>query len=520
MSPAPDAATPGLRRGVRLVHDPVRRQDALLYPEGVLLLNETAAAVLRHCDGRRDAGRITARLAAEYDGVEPGQVLGLLLDLAERRLLTLDGTGAPAVPTRAADPPGTAGAHAALTHPTGTHSAETRAGRRAPAPLGLIAELTHRCPLQCTYCANPVELTRQRDELDTEQWLRILDQARGLGILQVHLTGGEPLLRRDLAAVVAHAHRLGLYTNLITSGLPLDGPRAAELAEAGLDHVQLSVQDADPDRADTVAGLTRLNGRTGHERKLAAAALFTAAGLPLTVNAVLHRGNLARLGAIADLAVELGADRVELAHTQFYGWAWVNRAHLAPGDEQVRQAELDVAAARARHGDRIEITHVVADHHSGTAKPCMNGWGNEQLVVAPGGDVLPCLAAAQLPGLRIPNAAGDDLAAIWHDSPAFNRFRGTAWMPEPCRSCALREVDHGGCRCQAFQFTGDAAATDPACRLSPHHQLVHSPAPADGPTPVPRRFTATPAAPVTLGTPGTATSVTAGPAAPAVPGPS
>lgn len=309
----------------------------------------------------------------------------------------------------------------------------------------------------------------------------MLDQARGLGVLQVHLTGGEPLLRRDLATIVAHARGLGLYTNLITSGLPLDGARAAELAAAGLDHVQLSVQDADPRQADSIAGLTRLKGPTGHERKLAAAALLTGAGLPLTVNAVLHRANVERLGEIADLAVELGADRVELAHTQFYGWAWVNRAHLAPSDAQVRQAEQDVAAARARHGDLIEITHVVADHHSGTAKPCMNGWGNEQLVVAPDGAVLPCLAAAQLPGLPVPNAVTDGLAASWHDSPAFNRYRGTDWMPEPCRSCDLREQDFGGCRCQAFQFTGDPGATDPACRLSPQHHLVHAPDPEAGP---------------------------------------
>ncbi|MEV6978898.1 pyrroloquinoline quinone biosynthesis protein PqqE [Kitasatospora sp. NPDC093806] len=489
MNAAPAAVAPGLRRGVRLVRDPVRRRTALLYPEGVLLLNATAAAVLDHCDGRRDAARITARLAAEYEGVDAGQVLGLLTDLADRRLLTLDGTGAPADPYPAAGPP----------------DAGPGADQgRAPAPLGLVAELTHRCPLQCSYCANPVELTRQRDELDTDQWLRVLDQARGLGVLQVHLTGGEPLLRRDLAVIVGHARRLGLYTNLITSGLPLDGPRAAELAAAGLDHVQLSVQDADPLRADTIAGLTRRTGPTGptgHARKLAAAALLTAAGLPLTVNAVLHRGNLDRLGEIADLAVDLGADRVELAHTQFYGWAWVNRAHLAPSDAQVRRAERDVAAVRARHGDRIEITHVLADHHGGTAKPCMNGWGNEQLVVAPDGSVLPCLAAAQLPGLPVPNAVTDGLAASWHDSPAFNRYRGTEWMPEPCRSCDLRETDFGGCRCQAFQFTGDPGVTDPACRFSPHHHLVRQAAEAaevgttDAAGPVPRRFTATAPAP-------------------------
>ncbi|AOR37645.1 pyrroloquinoline quinone biosynthesis protein PqqE [Streptomyces fodineus] len=348
----------------------------------------------------------------------------------------------------------------------------------------MIAELTYRCPLQCTYCANPLELDRYRDELTTDGWLRILDQARGLGVLQVHLTGGEPLLRRDLTVLIDRARSLGLYTNLVTSGIPLAAGRAAELAEAGLDHVQLSLQDADADRADAVAGLA------AHDRKLTAARHFTDAGLPLTINAVLHRGNLARLGDLADQAVALGADRVELAHTQYYGWAWRNRAHLAPGEEQVRQAELDVAAARERHGGRIEIVHVAADHHGGVVKPCMNGWGERQLVVAPNGDVLPCLAAAQLPGLPVPSAVTEDLAAIWYDSPAFNRFRGTAWMQEPCRSCPLREVDHGGCRCQAFQFTGDPAATDPACRLSPHHHLVTDQVVvADSASaPAPRRF--------------------------------
>ncbi len=459
---APDVPVPGLRPGVRLVHDPVRGRSALLHPEGVLLLNDTAAAVLRHCDGRRDARSVTAGLAEEYDGVDGAQVDALLTDLAERRLLTLDGTGAPVLPATAAAPPGGA--------------------VRTPAPLGLIAELTYRCPLQCTYCANPVELARYRAELDTDQWLAVIDQARGLGVLQLHLTGGEPLLRRDVTQLIARAAESGLYTNLITSGVPLAAGRARELAAAGLDHVQLSLQDAEPRPADAVAGIA------AHDRKLAAARQFTSAGLPLTVNAVLHRGNLARLGALTDRAVELGADRVELAHVQYYGWARRNRGHLAPGEEQVRQAERDVAAARQRHRGRAEIVYVPADLHGGTVKPCMNGWGREQLAVTPTGGVLPCLAAAQLPGLEVPNAVTDGLAESWHDSTAFNRFRGTDWMPEPCRGCALRELDHGGCRCQAYQFTGDPAATDPACRLSPHHHLVTDPVPAETAAPVPRRF--------------------------------
>ncbi|MFG2819179.1 pyrroloquinoline quinone biosynthesis protein PqqE [Kitasatospora sp. NPDC048365] len=457
---AAPVAAPGLRRGVRLVEDPVRGQAALLHPEGVLLLNDTAAAVLRLCDGQRDAAAITDRLAAAYDGVDAGQVRALLADLAARRLLAQDGTGAPVDPRPAAG--------------------RAVAGLRAPVPLGLVAELTHRCPLQCGYCANPVELTSRSAELDTDRWLGVLDQTRDLGVLQVHFTGGEPLLRSDLVRLVGHARRSGLYTNLITSGLPLDAARTAALAEAGLDHVQLSLQDADPLGADAVAG------RPAHRRKRAAAALLTGAGLPLTVNAVLHRGNLARLGAIADLAVALGADRVELAHTQYYGWAWRNRAHLAPGAEQVRQAEADLAAARARHGDRVEIAYVPADQHGGTVKPCMDGWGRRQLVVAPDGTVLPCLAAGGLPGPPLPNVLTAGLVGIWYDSPAFNRYRGTDWMPEPCRDCDLRTQDHGGCRCQAYQFTGDPGATDPACRLSPDHHLITAPAAPGGPL-APRR---------------------------------
>ncbi|MFI6448460.1 pyrroloquinoline quinone biosynthesis protein PqqE [Kitasatospora sp. NPDC050543] len=490
MSEAAGGCRPHLRRGVRLVHDPVRDRPALLYPEGVLLLNDSAAAVLLACDGRRGTAEVTTALGEAYEGVDPEEVRALLTDLAGRRLLTLDGTGGPAAPAQNTGPPlqlppqapQPAPQRKPQRHPKPGTSAP---GTSAPAPLGLIAELTYRCPLHCTYCANPVALDGYREELETGDWRRVLEQARALGVLQVHLSGGEPLLRRDLVALVGHAHRLGMYTNLVTSGIPLEEARVAALAEAGLDHVQLSLQDADTRSADAVAGLR------AHERKLAAAALLTGRGLPLTVNAVLHRGNLARLPAIADLAVEMGADRVELAHTQFYGWAWRNRAHLTPTAEQVEQAARAVAEARDRHGARIEIVHVAADHLGGTAKPCMNGWGTRQLVVAPNGDVLPCLAAAQLPDLQVPSARREHLDTIWYGSSAFNRFRGTDWMPQPCRGCALREVDFGGCRCQAYQLTGDPAATDPACSLSPHHRPLTTAAAPAGPTDapaVPRRM--------------------------------
>ncbi|HWE92088.1 MAG TPA: pyrroloquinoline quinone biosynthesis protein PqqE [Pseudonocardiaceae bacterium] len=333
-------------------------------------------------------------------------------------------------------------------------------------PLGLLAELSYRCPLRCAYCSNPVALHDYAEELSTDQWRRVLSEARQLGVLQLHLSGGEPLLRRDLVDIVAHAHDLGMYSNLITGGQALTGARLTALADAGLDHVQISLQDVDPVAADAVAG------KPVHHRKLAAAALVAASNLPLTLNVVLHRGNIDRAGSIIDVAVGLGADRLELANTQYYGWALVNRAALLPTAAQVAEAEQAVRAARQQLDGTPEIVYVLADYHDDRPKPCMSGWGSRQLTVAPTGAVLPCPAAAQIPNLGIVNVRDAPLADIWFDSPAFNRFRGTDWMAEPCRSCPRKEIDHGGCRCQAFQLTGDPAATDPVCSLSPHHDLV------------------------------------------------
>lgn len=333
-------------------------------------------------------------------------------------------------------------------------------------PLGMLAELTYRCPLHCAYCSNPVELHAYAEELTLPDWRRVLTEARELGVLQVHLSGGEPLVRRDLAAIVAHAHGLGLYIGLITGGQALTEPRLAALVAAGLDHVQISVQSSDAAEADALAG------RPAHRRKLTAAALVKEAGLPLTLNAVLHRATMGRAGELIELAVRLGADRLELANAQYYGWALLNRRALLPTREQLRAAESVVRAARERLAGRLEIVYVVSDLHDGVPKPCMHGWGRRQLTVAPNGDVLPCSAAARIPGLAVPNAGRAGLADIWFRSQAFNLFRGTDWMREPCRGCPRKEMDHGGCRCQAFQLTGDAAATDPACRLSPHHGLV------------------------------------------------
>ena len=335
------------------------------------------------------------------------------------------------------------------------------------APLALLAELTHRCPLRCPYCSNPVELTRASAELTTEEWARVFAEAAELGCLQVHLSGGEPTARRDIVAITAAARMAGLYTNLITAGVLLDASLMERLAAAGLDHVQLSVQDADP------AGAERIGGMKGAQaRKEGAARLVREAGLPLTLNAVVHRQNLHNLPRLVDIALAWGAARLEVAHVQYYGWALANRDALLPTRAQLDEATRTVAAAREEHRGRLVIDYVVPDYHAARPKACMGGWGSAFLAVSPAGRVLPCHAAESIAGMTFPNVRETSLRAAWEDSEAFNRFRGTGWMPAPCRGCAHAERDWGGCRCQAFALTGDAAATDPACALSPHHGML------------------------------------------------
>lgn len=335
------------------------------------------------------------------------------------------------------------------------------------APLALLAELTHRCPLRCPYCSNPVELTRANAELTTAEWARVFAEAAALGCLQVHLSGGEPTARRDVVEITAAAHGAGLYTNLITAGVLLDAALMARLAAAGLDHVQLSVQDAEAGGAERIGGLPGAQAR-----KEQAARLVRAAGLPLTLNAVVHRQNLHNLPALVALALEWGAARLEVAHVQYYGWALANRDALLPTRAQLDDATRVVEAARAAHRGRLVIDYVVPDYHATRPKACMGGWGRRFLAVSPAGKVLPCHAAESIAGMAFANVRETSLAAAWADSAAFNAFRGTAWMPPPCRGCARAELDWGGCRCQAFALTGDAAATDPACALSPNHHLL------------------------------------------------
>jgi pyrroloquinoline quinone biosynthesis protein E len=331
-------------------------------------------------------------------------------------------------------------------------------------PYTLIAELTHRCPLACPYCANPTALVARQDELDTATWQSVLVEAEALGVVQVHLTGGEPLARPDLEELLRTARALDLYTQLVTSGVPLVRDRLHRLAACGLDALQLSLQDDRADEAD------RLAGAPVARRKLEVARWAREAGIPLTLNVVLHRTNIDRTPELIALAEALGADRLELANAQYLGWALENRAALLPTAAQIDRASAVARRERRRLRGVMELAFVLPDYHRGVPKACMDGWGRRYVVVTPEGRVQPCHQAGMIAGLTLPSVR-DGLASAWR-SPAFEVFRGTAWMPEPCRSCPQREVDFGGCRCQAFALTGDAATTDPACSVAPSHALM------------------------------------------------
>ena len=334
----------------------------------------------------------------------------------------------------------------------------------AKPPIAMLAELTHRCPLSCPYCSNPLELTRQDAELSTAEWSRVFREAADLGVLQLHLSGGEPAARRDLEDLVRAARDAGLYTNLITSGIGLSERRLRALDDAGLDHIQLSLQGTTPEMADEIGGY-----RGGFARKLQVAQWIGQIGFPLTLNAVLHRRNLHQLPRAIEMALEMGARRIEVATVQFHGWALENRDALMPTKAQAEEASRRVAEARVRLKGRLVIDYVPADYHSDYPKRCMGGWGSTGLNIAPDGTVLPCHAAQTIAHLRFDSVRDRPLAAIWTEGAAFEAYRGTGWMQEPCASCDRREIDFGGCRCQAMALAGDPAATDPVCIKSPHH---------------------------------------------------
>jgi pyrroloquinoline quinone biosynthesis protein E len=343
----------------------------------------------------------------------------------------------------------------------------TRGAATMPGPpLWLLAELTYRCPLHCVFCYNPTDFATQTDELSTDDWLRVLRQGRELGAVQLGLSGGEPLLRDDLEAIVAEARRLGYYTNLLTSGVGLTAERAAALRAAGLDHVQLSFQDSTREMNDF------LSHTKTFELKNRVAAIIKGQGWPMVMNVVIHRLNIDHIDRIIGMAAELGAEYLELANTQYYSWAFLNRDQLLPTREQLQRAEATTDAWRRKLGDRMRLFFVAPDYHEGRAKKCVNGWGSTFMNITPDGTALPCHTAKMLPGLAFPNVREMGLREIWFDSEGFNRYRGTGWMKEPCASCAHKEEDLGGCRCQAFMLAHDAAAADPVCRFSPDHAKV------------------------------------------------
>lgn len=335
-------------------------------------------------------------------------------------------------------------------------------------PLALIAELTHRCPLHCVYCSNPVEMQKASSELSTQDWVRIFQEAARLGVLHVHFTGGEPLARTDLTELTAAAHAAGLYINLITSGLGLTEKRLSALTEAGLEHIQLSFQGSRQNLADEIAG-TR-----SHAYKLELAQLIRQFKLAFTVNVVVHRQNLDHLDEILAMVEELAPDRLEVANVQYYGWALENREALLPTRQQLESTQRIVSAAQQRLAGRMRIDYVAPDYYARYPKACMGGWGRRLMLIDPAGQAMPCHAAAVIPGMTFDSVRNHPLEWIWDDSTAFQKFRGEAWMPEPCRSCEHRAEDFGGCRCQALLLTGDATATDPVCTLAPAHKLVES----------------------------------------------
>jgi len=443
---------PRLASKARLRADPRDGLSVLLSPERGLRLSATSAAIVEKCDGTRDVDQIVDELCSQYPRSDRARidrdVRELLSYLRARALIEGYGAEDEAVDSRAADP----------------LSLRAFPPSRDFAPYTLVAELTHRCPLACPYCSNPRELVRGNDEMPTADWVRVVDEAAALGVMQMHLTGGEPLARSDLEAIAQRARWKDLYVNLVTSGVPLDRERLRRLAP-NLDHVQLSVQDADPASSDRIAG------HSSFDAKMRVAAWVKELGLPLTINVVLHRENLDRVDAIVALAERLGADRLELANVQLVSWALENAQALLPTRSQIDRAREVAHAAKERLRGRMEVILVLPDWHADRPRACMDGWARRFVVVAPDGAVLPCHAARSLP-LAFDSVRGASLGRIWETSEAMRAFRGEAWMPEPCVSCERRSIDYGGCRCQAFALTGDVRATDPACGLAPAHGLV------------------------------------------------
>lgn len=436
--------------------------DVLVLPERAIRLEGSGGEILALCDGSRTSAGIVDVLDARYPET-PGLAAEVerFLDemVAMGGLVRVDATQAPGEEPEAPR---------AVEH---KRRAATGAGPTAPAPLNLIAELTYRCPLQCPYCSNPLAFRERRESLSALDWGRVFEEAAALGVVHVGLTGGEPSARADLSEIVEGAIAADLYPHLVTAGLPLTPDGLDALADLGLRSVQVSIQDATPEGSDHIAG-TR-----SFDAKLAICERTKERGLALTLNCVLHRENLDSIGAVISLAERLEADRLELANTQYHGWALANRAALMPTAEQLARASGVVREAQARQaeaGGGPAMLFVLPDYFSDRPKPCMGGWGRVAMVVDPTGKVLPCHEAGEIPGLEFWSTLDRPVAECWAEAPGMRAYRGTDWMPEPCRSCPDREIDFGGCRCQAFRLLGDAGLTDPACALSPHHEVIEA----------------------------------------------
>ena len=456
---------PKLWRLARIGHDRIRDRPVLLYPEGAMFLNSTGKAILELVDGERTIGEISETLGRIYSADVRDDVLEYLVKLGRQDIVTVPGADPVA---RHAPHPAASAASLGSAPVTVGAAREGRPGGSPllAAPTTLLAELTYRCPLHCPYCSNPLAMTKADAELSTDDWKRVFTQARELGVLQLGLSGGEPLARKDLEELVAHARAEGMYTTLVTSALGLTRARATQLKAAGIDHVQISFQDIDVENAERIAGVRSV------KQKREGAALVKELGLAFSVNVVLHRANLDHLEELIEMAASLGADRVELANTQYYGWAARNRALLMPTPKQVERSEAIARRAIDKYRGTMQVLYVLPDYYQPYPKPCYGGWGSVYILVTPDGKALPCHGATGIENLQFVNVREHPLEWVWRESPIFNAFRGDAWMQEPCRSCPLKGKDFGGCRCQAFALTGDARNTDPVCSLSPRHDLI------------------------------------------------
>ena len=455
---------PGVRfrKGVKIKDDQnaYRNCRVLLAPEKSFFLELSEAAILEFCDGEIPFPTMVETLG-RFFGEESGEgftdgIVEYLNDLITRRLVVAGDTVSESQ-----------GFDSKLEQLCAEYDAEPSGPATVlPIPRGLIAELTYRCPLHCPYCSNPIELAREARELTTAEWARVLREAAELGVLHVGLTGGEPLSRKDLPELVSVAREAGLYTNLLTSAVGLTTEKARRLKAAGLDSIQISFQSDEEIPGNEIAG------HAAHALKIAAARIVNELESPLTVNVVIHRKNIDRMEQIIEFAAGLGARQLELANVQFYGWAMRNQAQLLPTRVQVVRSEAIASAARERLKGKMEIIYVMPDYFGKTPKPCMHGWGRQYITVNPFGEALPCPTSGGIPDLRFDNVREHPLDWIWESSETFNRFRGTDWMPQPCRSCDLRMLDFGGCRCQAALVAGDASFTDPACEKSPYRHLL------------------------------------------------